>query len=808
MRAYPTPDARAIDRVEALAQRWRRGLGVGAWLTSMHRLPAQQASYGQWPEALDPRVLGALRAGGLARPYRHQAQAAQLALVGQDVVVACPTASGKSLCYHVPALHHALQNGAALYLYPTRALAQDQRLELGRLVQALEAPALPEPCVYDSDARPEQRQQARAAARLLITNPDMLHAAILPHHAAWARFLRALRVIIVDELHLYRGVFGAHVANVFRRLARLCAHYGARPTWIMTSATIANPLELAQALTDRQAALVHASGAPQPERLICMMSAPILDQASMRRMSAQQAAAQVAHETLSAGLGTIVFARSRQGVEQLTTRLKGSLQADAAHAALAERVASYRGGYLPEDRRALELKLRQGQLCGVVSTSALEVGVDIGGLDACIQAGYSGSVASTWQQLGRAGRRGQTALGVIIASDEPVGQFVLRHPEHFLARPAEHARLDADNLRVVLDHLRCACHELALPLDSCYGGYDAAQTAQLLGFMQRQGDPLSLGPRGWRLDASAYPAAQVSLRGQPGQRVPILDAGRSPAKLIGELDEQSAYGALYPGALYQLHGQLYRVQRLDEAGRALVLRSPPSSERVRPVLWRWCALEAPVYTSRVRAADLASGPVRVTQRLVGYTTQPHAQAPLQLIRSPKDPLSLSTWAYQLRLTRARHPTMSQQPTRWVEALLGLERAMRLVACLMLMCDWDDLGAALGAQGDALWLARGAQGLGLCGAQGQALALKDAPAALLDQVTLLIFDRQPGGAGLAQGLYERHHELMHRARALVQRCPCARGCPSCVGPPADPEGSLKGDALVLLTVLTPPGITPS
>ncbi|MEZ4461005.1 MAG: DEAD/DEAH box helicase [bacterium] len=422
------PRQAASDSLKTLVNYWKSGSGAGRSFTAIHHVPAREATHAAFPTMLDARLEQMMRQRGITQLYSHQAAAITHALEGRNVVVVTPTASGKSLCYHLPVIDAIYQDGSALYIYPTKALSQDQTSELNQLLGLCpDGDDSWEAQVYDGDTPPDVRRRIRRSGRLVVTNLYMLHSALLPHHDKWAHFFRSLKFVILDELHTYRGVFGSHVANVVRRLKRICAHYGTNPVFLATSATIANPKELAQALTELPFELVNENGAPAAEKYVCFMNPPIKDLQQMRRQSALSAAQGIAKTTLEKECGTIVFTRSRQSVEVLIKHLKERFKHDRAEH-LANRVASYRGGYLPNLRRSIERGLRDGSVLGVVSTNALELGIDIGSLDVCVLAGYPGTVASTWQQFGRAGRNGGTSLSVLVASDEPLDQFIIQNP--------------------------------------------------------------------------------------------------------------------------------------------------------------------------------------------------------------------------------------------------------------------------------------------------------------------------------------------------------------------------------------------
>lgn len=793
---------------------WRSGQGLGKHLTTIHHVPERPPLYGELPPGLKPQIVSMLKSRGFDRLYHHQAEAVRGAMNGEHVVVVTPTASGKSMCYHLPVLDSLFWGGNALYLFPTKALSQDQTSELNTLLSLLpdRSPDW-EAQVYDGDTPPDVRRRIRRSSRLLVTNPDMLHGAILPNHEQWATFFRRLQYVVIDELHTYRGVFGSHVANVIRRLKRLCAHYEASPTFICTSATIANPKELAQGLIGHEeVTLIDRNGSPAPARYICFLNPPIKDMQQMRRSSALSMAGRVARETLQRDLGTIVFARSRQSVEVLVHRLKERLEQDRGSGNLADRVASYRGGYLPDLRRSIERGLRDGFIKGVISTNALELGIDIGGLDVCIQAGYAGTIASTWQQLGRAGRRGGAALGVVIATDDPLDQFIINNPKYFLEQPPEHARIDPDNLRVAVEHLKCACHELAWRDGEGFGAFGPQATREMLEFLEAETGMVHLAEGRWRWSDRHYPASEVNLRNIAEQNFVVVDITQRPDRIIAEVDFESAHTTLYPQAVYQVSGKPYRVERLDyKERRAYVRRSEDGHYTTAMCYSRVSVLEC-FDEATTHGVDVGFGEVCVTQRFVGFkkirfgTGENVGYGELEL---PE--LDLHTMSYWVNLPSKRFPELSREPERWARIVAAIGQVLKTVASLLLMCDPRDIDLCIGSVAQDSWLTQGFNGLTLRDTQGQAhlfMPQEDAaqagPNVILPDLynpTIFIYDRYPGGVGFGEGLFERHEGFMALGLELVLGCRCKEGCPSCVGPPEPGKGSVKEAVELLLTLLS-------
>jgi DEAD/DEAH box helicase domain-containing protein len=509
-------------------------------VTAWQRIPARPARLADWPGRLDPRLIAAARDRSIEQPYTHQAQAIEAALGGAHVVLATSTASGKTLAYDLPVLHTLLHDSAAcaLYLFPTKALAHDQIAHLESQLSGLRPPIAVRP--YDGDTPSTHRPTIRREARLLVTNPDMLHTGILPHHTRWARLFADLRYIVLDELHTYRGVFGGHVANLLRRLRRVCRFYGSDPRFICTSATIANPRGLAERLIEAPVTLVDDDGAPQGDRYFILYNPPLVEPQLGIRRSATLAAKDIAARFLQADVQTIVFARARLTTEVLLGYLRDAVAA-AGH--VPQAVRGYRGGYLPHERRAIERGLREGAVRGVVATNALELGVDIGQLSVCVMAGYPGTIASTWQQAGRAGRRVGLSVAVLVASALPLDQYLVTHPRYFFGRPVEQALLDPDNLAVLANHLACAAFELSFEAGEPFGSFEDAGT--VLDVLAQEG-ALHRSDGRYTWIGEGYPAGRLSLRTSTPDNIVIQDVsadlstGRDAPRVIGQMDRPSA----------------------------------------------------------------------------------------------------------------------------------------------------------------------------------------------------------------------------------------------------------------------------
>lgn len=785
---------RAGSALKQLVQYWEQGNGFGKHFTAIHHVPAREAVFGDIPSGLDPRVTKVLERKGFECVYSHQAEAIEHTLAGRNTVVVTPTASGKSLCYNLPVFDGLFQDGTALYLFPTKALSQDQTAELNDLLDLLpDGDPSWEAQVYDGDTPPDVRRRVRRSGRLIVTNPDMLHAAIMPHHDKWAHFFRNLKYVVVDELHTYRGVFGSHVSNVIRRLRRICAHYGVNPTFIATSATIANPQELAETLVGEAFELVNENGAPSSERYVCFYNPPIVDPQQMRRQGILTAARAMTRVVLKEGCGTIVFARSRQSVEVLVNRLKEKLKRDRDAPGLERRVASYRGGYLPNLRRSIERGLRDGSVLGVVTTNALELGIDIGSLDVCILAGYPGTVASTWQQVGRSGRSGGTSLSILIASDQPLDQFIIHHPEYFLEQSPEAARIDPDNLRVVVEHLKCACFELPWSEGEPFGGLSAEETDEVLRFLELETQMVQRVGGQWKWASQTYPASEVNLRNIADENFVVIDISRDEPKVLAEVDFESAHTELYPNAVYQVSGEPYRVERLDYDERRAYVRKSNDGYYTTAMHYATVHVLDTFGETSVAPGKIGFGEVRVTDRFVGYkkikfgTGENIGYGELNL---PE--LDLHTTSYWLELPTDEFDDLAQNTETWARVVAGLGSVISTAASLKLMCDPRDLEVTIGSVSEDSWLSVGFEGVALRDTHGELVTLEPDEEHLAGRVgpvlydpTIFIYDRFPGGVGFGEGLYDTHTDLMQLARQLVDGCECESGCPSCVGP-TDPD----------------------
>jgi DEAD/DEAH box helicase domain-containing protein len=729
-------------------------------ITLDHTIPASAAVFVPLPSDLKPPLAAALQRRGVERLYSHQAEAYTAVRNGRHLVVVTPTASGKTLCYNLPVLQRLLEDPEkrALYIYPTKALAQDQLAELGALKSGLPIDVRVD--TYDGDTPPGRRTAIREGGHIVMTNPDMLHTGLLPHHTRWRRLFSSLEFVVIDELHTYRGLFGSQVANVIRRLKRICAFYGARPTFVCASATIRNPLELARRLLEEDnIALVDRSGAPRGERRLVFYNPPLINPDLGVRRSSMLEARRIAAPWIRGGVQTIVFCRSRLQVEVMLSYLRQDL---APRLDASRRVRGYRAGYLPLHRREIEAGLRDGEITAVVSTNALELGIDIGSLKCAVLVGYPGTIASTWQQLGRAGRR-SGSVGIFVASSSPLDQFIVRHPEYFLGTDPEEGLIDPDNLLLLAAHLQAGLFELPFVEDERLG---TADVQELLRVFEEDGSATRSAGR-WFWSRQAFPAEEVHLRRILADNVVIIDTSKPRPQVIGEMDQFTAPVLLHEEAVYLHEGAQYHVDRLDWDEKKAY---------VRPV-------EVDYYTDALASVSVqvletfggpegvgltrSHGEVKITslasmfKKIRFHTHENIGAGPIHL---PEQ--TLHTTGYWITVDEDLWRSLGRETLE--AGLQGMAHSLRHIASLRLMCDPRDLGS---------------------------VAEVRSVTTLLPTVT--IFEVYPGGVGFAPRLFELHRELLDDAAALVRDCPCAAGCPSCIGPLHLVEGA-KDACLRLLS----------
>jgi DEAD/DEAH box helicase domain-containing protein len=723
----------------------------GGGFREWREMPALNARYGHLPVRTHPRLIEALAGRGIGQLYTHQAQALEAALQGHSFVVVTPTASGKTLCYNLPVLQAILDQpeSRALYLFPTKALAQDQLAELNELVG--HAGAEIGAFTYDGDTPGDARARVREAGHIVVTNPDMLHTAILPHHTKWVKLFENLRYVVIDEMHQYRGVFGSHVANVIRRLHRICRFYGSDPQFICCSATIANPRDLAEDLVRKPVLLIDDNGAPRGPRTVAVYNPPVVNPQLGIRAGAQSSARKIAARLLRGGAQTIVFAPSRVRVELLLHHLREGMKQRPGEP---QAIEGYRGGYLPNERRAIERGLREGRIRGVVATNALELGIDIGGLEAAVLAGYPGTLASAWQQIGRAGRRNSLAFAVVVASSWPLDQYVAAHPEYLFESSPEAGLVDPNNLLVRIAHMKCAAFELPFEEDEAEDGPRGfgPDAARLVEMLADEGILVKAGGR-YHWMAEVFPAEGVSLRSAAIDNFVVIEQGPKP-RVIGEVDRPSAPLLIHDDAIYMHGGVQYHVDRLDWHEKKAYVRR----------------VDVDYYTDANLAVDL-----EVLESFESAAppacTVDHGEVAIREVATIFKKIKLDTnenvgWGRIAIPEEARHTTgywfaldealtagLSRRELQ--DGLTGLAHLLRHLAPIFLMCDPRDL---------------------------QAVTQVRSP--FTGRPTLFLYENQPGGVGMAPRLFQMHARLMRASLEVVESCACPAGCPGCVGPAAN------------------------
>jgi DEAD/DEAH box helicase domain-containing protein len=753
---------------------------LGGSFEAWRHLPARPGRAAELPPGLDPALVRLLRSRGLDRLHAHQARAIELALAGKDVLVATPTASGKTLAYTVPVLQSLLaSDGAAraLWMFPTKALSQDQSSAFNALLAALDRGW--HSYTYDGDTPPSVRATLRDRGHVVLTNPWMLHQGILPNHAKWATLFRDLRYVVIDEVHTLSGVFGSSVANVLRRLVRLARHYGGDPRFLLSSATLRDPAGHARRLLGRDVEVVDEDGAPCGERILGLYNPPLLDKVAGLRASALEEARRLARHVVGPGHQTIFFCNRRTSVEVLTRYLK---EAAPQLGLKPEEIRGYRGGYLPLRRREIEAGLRDGSVRVVVSTNALELGVDIGHLDVAVLVGYPGSQAAFWQRVGRAGRRGGASLALLIARSDPIDQYLARHPEHLLGAPREELGLDADNLVILSEQLKCAAFELPFRAEGEAGRETVGDfgpsphVAGILDYLAEESGFLHRRGATWYWMADTYPAQDVTLYGNEPDNVLVFDA--ETGKAIGEIDREGSITAVHEGAIYQVEGETYKVERFDYENRRAYARAVPSdyfTEAETDTEVRILRLEE----KRARAGpdgeeDCAvhRGEVHVTTvatnyKKVRFYTRENVGA--EDIHLP--PEELDTEAFSLTVSTATAELLGLAGGDRAAGWRGVGRLLRRVAPLFLRCQPSDLGLST-----------------------------EIRSSHFKRPALHLYDRAMGGVGLAGALFRDHRAVLDAALEVVSRCACSQGCPACVGTVEEVGARGKATALRALAHL--------
>jgi DEAD/DEAH box helicase domain-containing protein len=857
----------------ALLAHWRTDPQIGPNFVEWRVLPSKPANFIPFPPDIHPILTDVMEASAIHSLYTHQLRSFRAAKEGKNVVVVTGTASGKTLCYTLPVLDCMLneQEATALYLFPTKALSQDQNTFLKKLLSQVNSnladdvisindrPII-QHAIYDGDTPVSIRPHIRSVARLIITNPDMLHTGILPHHTGWSHFFQGLRFVVIDEIHTYRGVFGSHVANVIRRLKRIAKFYGVKPQFILTSATIGNPDELGQKIIDEPVTLVDEDGAEKGEKFFLIYNPPMIDKSLGLRRSAIQAGVNLTDGLLRYNLQTIVFSRARRTVEIILTYLREQAKSLNKNKLYNnnntnEIIRGYRSGYLPGQRRNIEEGLRKGDVRVVVATNALELGIDIGGMEASLLVGYPGTIAATWQEAGRSGRGKNSSLAVLVTSPNPLDQYLAQHPEYFFSRSPEHGMINPDNLLILLGHMRCAAFELPFQVGEVFGKTSPTDMLELLEFLQKEGMIYCSGNKYFWM-ADKYPAQNVSLRSASTETV-ILQAtlasevNGNTLQTIGEVDASSSTWMTHPGAVYMHEGTTYLVKNLDLNQHIATLQPMDVdyyTEPRREVIVQKVEKLAEVH---VKGGEKAYGDIQVTTQVIGFRKiRWHTNETLGIEDLELPPSDLFTtgywlalsddtierlkeerlwsnapndygpnWPRQRDLARARdgfrcqicgslegekaHHVHHKIPFRKFESV---DQANQL-ANLITLCNSchrkveTAVRVRSGLAGLSFTLGNLAPLFLMCDI-GDLGIHSDSQSSLADgKPTVILYDLIPGGIGLSERLYEIHSDLMRRGLELVESCECEDGCPSCVGPGGEGGSSGKRETLALLKELT-------
>jgi len=753
--------------VERILNELKKYNKVSSCLTAWEHIPVKPAVYEEFPGWIEDRLVHILREKGITKLYSHQASALELIRNKKNVVVVTPTASGKTLCYNLPVLDSILrdENSRAIYLFPTKALSQDQLSELYQLISALDKGI--KTYTYDGDTPSSARQAIRRQGHIVITNPDMLHLGILPHHTKWLELFRNLKYVVIDEIHIYRGVFGSHLANVIRRLKRICRFYGSNPQFICCSATIANPREISQKIVGEDFILVDNNGAPQGEKHFLFYNPPVINkELGIRRSLVKEVARFVAY-FLNYDIQTIIFARSRLTTEVVVSYLKDFL---AKTGRSKDIVRGYRGGYLPDLRREIEKGLKEGEIKGVVSTNALELGIDIGQLDACFMAGYPGTISSTWQQAGRAGRRSNMSVAILVASSNPLDQFVINHPDYFFGESPESAVIDPDNLSILVSHIRCAVFELPFEEGEDFG---TKKLKDILEYLEKEG-VLHYVEKKWYWMSEVYPTEKISLRSVSVDNFVIIDTADQQEQVIGEVDRASVPTLIYEGAIYLHEGEQYAINKLDYQNQKAY------AEKVKVNYYTEAQAETHIKVldvfekSKESAMEYDYGEVAITtlstryKKIKFYT---HENIGFGEISLP--PEEMHTTAYWLSLIKDISELLERQESEEISfnlssGLLALAKVLINVAPLYVMCDPQDIRA-----------------------------VSEVCSPFTGKPTIYIYDNYPGGVGFSEKMFELRKSLLQGAQELILSCGCERGCPSCVGPIDEVGIKGKDSALLIL-----------
>ncbi len=779
--------AREANLDKALEELQKQGVNEHT-LRAVEHIPARAGRYREYPEDVSPVLEKAYKDKGIERIYTHQYRSWELLRDKKNIVVVTPTASGKTLCYNLPVLDAIIKDPSArsIYLFPTKALSQDQQAELDSTIQKL--PNEIRIFTYDGDTPQDARKAIRARGHIVITNPDMLHTGILPHHTKWIKLFENLKYVVIDELHNYRGIFGSHLANILRRLKRIAQFYGASPQFILCTATIANPVEMAEKTVEEPVALVDDNGAPSGEKTFIFYNPPVVNKFLGIRRSYIKESRRLAALFIQNFLQTIVFARSRLITEVLVTYLKEDFEKNVPQEGL---IRGYRGGYLPLKRREIEKKLREGKILGVVSTNALELGIDIGSLDVAVLVGYPGTIASTWQRVGRAGRKTGKAAAVLVASSSPLDQFMVNHPDYFFSKSPEKALINPDNLSILVSHVECAAFELPFVDDEKFGNI---AISDILDFLEDE-KLVHHSQDKWYWTSDAYPADGVNLRSISSDNFIVVDT-TDKHQAIAEVDFSSALTTLHPKAIYICEGEQYFVESLDFEQRRAYVKKTDIDYFTDAIDYTKIKILTEFDKRNLKYCSISHGEVHVATQVVGFkkikfhTMENVGAGDLSLPQN-----EMHTVSYWLTIPATLLQELDYTSEQKINGLFGLAYCLHHVSPLFMMCDLHDIGVSLGDN-----------------ATGKSIPPRDLPQRIPEredfvfhadeafEPNIFIYDNFPGGIGLTPSLFSLEAELLLQCLKTIRECPCQSGCPSCVGPTKASGQLAKDVALDILTNL--------
>ena len=751
-------------------------------------IPERKGRFVPFPENLHPEIVSALKGSRIESLYSHQAESFRLAKEGKNIVVVTPTASGKTLSYNLPVIDEILRDPSsrALYIFPTKALSQDQVAELMDIKKYFINPFTT--FTYDGDTPADARQKIREKGNIVVTNPDMLHQAILPHHTKWDKFFKNLKYIVIDELHYYRGVFGSHFANVLRRLRRILRFYSSKPVFIMASATISNPGGLAERLIEQPVVVIDRNGAPAGKKYFYFYNPPVINKDLRIRKSALRESTKLAANFIENGFYTIVFAHSRLQVEIMVKYLKGAVEKKLQDMG---QIRGYRGGYLPLRRREIEEGLRNGEVKGVVSTNALELGIDIGSLDVSVMAGFPGTIASAWQQAGRAGRKQRSSAAILVATSSPVDQFLMNNPEYFFGKDPEEALINPDNLLILTDHVRCAAFELPFEEGEKLGNKDVTE---FLEYLEEEGVVFKKSGR-WFWMSESYPANQVSLRNMGDENFTVIDITGAP-RVVAEVDYFSAPKMLYEGAIYMVEGVTYQVEKLDfENHRAYVKKAKIDYYTDAIDYSRLKILD--IFEEEGESAVYGYGEVQVITNIAGFkkvkffTSENVGYGDVHL-----PDIELHTTSFWIQLDNTHRERSNLGIYEFIEAVHGIGYAMKNISAIYAMCDPRDISMVVSDKNEKWNYHEGVKGGEFYGEDG----FKIDPPEEIYKPSVYIYENYPGGVGISSELFRLRKTLLIETKKLIENCGCERGCPSCVGPVTYTENDVKGNAIKILNML--------